>query len=156
MSSNDDGESTPVRATMDGADASVTVGGAGIGGDIDVRDAGATSRVEVDGDTGSIAFKNDEGQTTVEYRGDRGAFVVGGSGAAGSVLLRDESSTVAGEIAAEDGALTVYSADGTPALTIAADGTVRTAKPIQEGGDPGEGRGRGGDDDRGQGQGEGR
>lgn len=145
MSSNGDSEREAVRATVDGDDATVIVGGDGVGGDVAIRDDAATGRVEVDGETGSLAFKNAEGETTVEYRGDQGAFVMGGSGEGAHLLLRDADARVSGEIRAEDGEMTFYSADGTPALRIAADGTVHTAKRIEEG-NPGEGRGPGGEE----------
>ena len=145
MTGNGDSERESVRATVDGEDATVIVGGDGVGGDVAVRDDAATGRVEVDGETGSLAFKNAEGETTVEYRGDQGAFVMGGSDEGAHLLLRDAEARVSGEIRAENGEMTFYSADGTPAMTIERDGTITTAKQIREGGrgPPGDG-GRGG------------
>lgn len=143
MSSNEEGETRPTRAKVDGEDASLSLGGRGVPGDADVRDEEGRSRVELEGETGSIAFKDTEGTTTVEHRGDRGAVMVGGDSAFGRILLRDGEANVAGELRAQDGELTIHSADGTPALTIAPDGTITTAKPIRPGGGHGDGDGSG-------------
>jgi hypothetical protein len=144
MTGNGDTEGEPVRASMDGEDARLILGGEGTGGDVAIRDDAATGRVEVDGETGSLAFKNAEGETTVEYRGDQGAFVMGGNGEGAHLLLRDAEARVSGEIRAEDGEMVFYSADGTPAMTIQRDGTITTPKQIREGG-----RGRSGEGGRG-------
>lgn len=94
------------------ANAGLFVGGAGVEGDVVVRDATEKERVKLDGGAGDIWVKDANGNLLLHFNSSNAGLFVGGKGKEGDVVVRDANEKERVKLDGGDGDIWVKDANG--------------------------------------------